>query len=91
MFFIDAFARRSHVFLLFICNVTFARLLVQIIRLKAQFSNYKIKTIHLNNVGEFTFKTFNGYCTSIDITVEHLVPHVHTQNGLAELTELLIK
>ena len=28
--------------------------------------------------------TFNDYCMSIGINVEHPVPHVHTQNGLAE-------
>ena len=38
----------------------------------------------LDNAGEFTSKTFDDYCMSIGIDVEHLVPHVHTQNGLAE-------
>ena len=61
-----------------ICN---ARLLAQIIRLNAQFLDYSIKIIHLNNANEFTFKMFNDYCTSISIDVEHLIPHVHTQNG----------
>ena len=27
---------------------------------------------------------FYDFCSSIDIVVEHPVPHVHTQNGLAE-------
>ena len=63
----------------------FARLLAQIIRLKAQFSDYTIKTIRLDNAGEFTSQAFNDYCMSTSITVEHSVVHVHTQNCLAEL------
>ena len=53
-------------------------------RLKAQFADYPIKTIRLDNVDEFTYKTFDDYCTSIDVDVEHLVPNVHVQNGLEE-------
>ncbi|KAM1878038.1 hypothetical protein ACFX14_040074 [Malus domestica] len=37
-----------------------------------------------HNAGEFTSKTFDDYCMSIGVEVEHHVPHVHTQNGLAE-------
>ena len=32
----------------------------------------------------FTSQTFDDYCMSVGIDVEHHVPHVHTQNGLAE-------
>ena len=38
----------------------------------------------MDNAGKFTSKRFDEYCTSLRIEVEHLVPHVHTQNGLAE-------
>ena len=38
----------------------------------------------MDNAREFTSKSFDEYCTSLRIEVEHLVPHVHTQNGLAE-------
>ena len=65
-------------------NVAFARLLTQIIKLRAHFPNYPIKTIRLDNAGEFTSQTFNNFCMSIGINVEHSVAHVHTQNGLAE-------
>ena len=58
--------------------MTFARLLSQIIRLEAQFLDYAIITIHLDNAGEFTSQAFNNYCLSTAITVEHLVAHVHT-------------
>lgn len=65
-------------------NVAFAKLLAQIIRLRNQFPDHAINKIKLDNAREFTSQTFNDYCMSIWIIVEHHVPHVHTQNGLAE-------
>ncbi|GJY14066.1 retrovirus-related pol polyprotein from transposon TNT 1-94, partial [Tanacetum coccineum] len=65
-------------------NVAFARLLAQIIQLRAHFPDYQIKKIRLDNVGEFTSQSFNDFCMSIGITIEHPVAHMHTQNGLAE-------
>ena len=38
----------------------------------------------MDNLGEFTLKVFNDYCMTLGIKVEHSVPHVHTQNGLAK-------
>ncbi|XP_076952863.1 uncharacterized protein LOC143626771 [Bidens hawaiensis] len=64
--------------------MAFARLLAQLIKLRAHFPDYPIKKIRLDNVGEFTSQTFNDYCMSIGISVENPVPHVYTQNGLAE-------
>ena len=84
MVLIDASTRWSHVCLLSTRNVAFARLLAQIIKLRAHISDYLIKTIRLDNAGEFTSQTFNNFCMSIGINVEHSVAHVHTQNGLAE-------
>ena len=81
---IDASSRWSHVYLLSICNIAFSRLLAQIIRLQAHFLYYPIKKIRLENVGEFISKAFDDYCMSVEIEVEHLIAHVHTQNGLAE-------
>jgi hypothetical protein len=74
----------SHVCLLSTRNVAFAKLLSQIIRLWAQFPDYPIKKIRLNNAGEFTSQAFDNYCMSIRIDVEYPVTHTHTQNGLAE-------
>ena len=79
---IDASTRRPHVCLLSTHNHACARLLTQLIRLRAQFPDYAIKKIRLNNANEFTSQTFNGYCMSIRIDVKHPVAHVHTQNGL---------
>jgi hypothetical protein len=38
----------------------------------------------MDNAREFTLKVFNDYCMAMGIKVERFVPHVHTQNGLAE-------
>nr|GEY15353.1 hypothetical protein [Tanacetum cinerariifolium] len=50
----------------------------------AHFLDYIVKRVRLDNAGEFTSHAFNDYCMSVGIDVEHLVAHVHTQNGLAE-------
>ena len=84
MVLIDASTRCSHVCLLSTRNVSFARLLAQIIRLQTQFPDYPIKKICLDNASEFTSKAFDDYFMSIKIDVEHPVAHTHTQNGLAE-------
>ncbi|KAL0558683.1 hypothetical protein IC582_003263 [Cucumis melo] len=84
MVLINASSRWSHVCLLSSRNLTFARLLAQIIKLRAQFLDYTIKNIRLDNAGEFTSQAFNNYCMSTGINIEHLVAHVHTQNGLTE-------
>ena len=69
MVLIDASTRWSHVCLLSTRNIAFARLLAQIIRLQAQFPNYPIKKIHLDNAGEFISHAFNDHCMSIGINV----------------------
>ena len=84
MVLIDVSTRWSHVCLLSTRNVAFARLIAQIIRLRAQFLDYPIKKIRQDNVGEFTSQAFDNYCMSIGIDVEYPVAYTHTQNGLAE-------
>ena len=83
MILIDVSIRWSHVCFLSTRNIAFARLFAQIIRLRAQFPNYPIKTIRLDNASEFTSQTFIDYCMSLGINIEHHVAHTHTQNGLA--------
>ena len=73
MVLIDASTRWSYVCLLSTRNVAFAKLLSQIIRLWAQFSDYPIKKIRLDNAGEFTSQAFDNYCISIGIDVEYPV------------------
>ena len=74
----DASTCWSHVCLLSTNNVAFARFLSQVIQLRALFPNHAIKTIRLDNAGEFTLQAFNDYCMSIEITMEYLVSYVHT-------------
>ena len=84
MVLIDASTRWSHVILLSTRNVVFARLLAQMTKLRAQFPNYPIKTVRLDNACEFSSQTLNDYYMPIGIKIEHHVAHVHAQNGLAE-------
>jgi len=84
MVLIDASTRWSHVALLSTRNAAFSKLLAQIIKLRAHHPDHPIRSIRLDNAGEFTSKTFDDYCMSLGIDVEHPVPHVHSQNGLAE-------
>ena len=65
-------------------NVVFSRLLTQMIKLRAQFPDYPIKAIRIDNAIEFTSQTFTDYCMSIGINVENHVAHTHTQNSLAK-------
>ena len=51
---LNASIRWSHICLLSTHNVAFARLFTQIIKLRAQFPDYPIKKMRLDNAGEFT-------------------------------------
>ena len=84
MILMDTFCKWSHVCLLSMLNVIFARLLAQIIKLRTHFLEYSIKSVRMDNAGEFTFKSFDAYCSSLGIEVEHSVPHVHTKKGLTK-------
>ena len=84
MILIDVFTMWSNVCLISTRNVAFTRFLAHMIRLRAQFLDYPIKIINLDNVDEFTSQTFIDYCMSVEINIEHLVAHTHTQNGLVE-------
>lgn len=55
----------------------FAKLLTQIIKLKAHFPNYSIKSIRVDNVSEFISKIFDDYCMSMKIDIEHPIPYVN--------------
>jgi transposase InsO family protein len=65
-------------------NHAFAKIMAQVIRLKANFSGYRIQSIQLDNAAEFLSRAFNDYCMAQGIEVQHLVPYVQTQNSLAE-------
>ena len=78
MVLIDASTHWSYVCLLSTRNIAFTRLLVQIIRLKAQFPDHPIKTIRLDSASEFSSQTFLDYCMLVGIDVEYPVAHTHT-------------
>jgi hypothetical protein len=88
MILIDVFTRWSHVCLLTTPKHAFVKFMMQVIRLKANYPKYRIKSIHMDNVTEFSSRAFNDYCMTQRIEVQNYVPYVHTQNGL---TESLIK
>lgn len=69
MVLIDASTRWSHVSLLSTRNLAFARLLAQLIKLRAHFPDFPLKAIRLDNAGEFMSQAFNDYCMSIGISV----------------------
>ena len=60
------------------------KFIAKLIGLRAQFLDYPIKSIRMDNPGEFTSKTLDDYCMALGIKVEYPGPYVHTQNGLAE-------
>ena len=84
MVFIDASSKWSNVCLLSTRNHAFAQLILQIIQMSNRFSDYRIKSIRMDNSREFISKAFDDYCMAMGIVVEHSVPHVHTQNRLAD-------
>lgn len=84
MVLIDASTRWSHVCLLSTRNHAFAKLMSQIIRLKGNYPEHRIQSIRIDNAAEFTSHAFDDYCMALGIQVQHSVPYVHTQNGLAE-------
>jgi hypothetical protein len=84
MVLIDVSTRWSHMCLLSTGNHAFAKIMAQVIRLKASFPENQIQSIRLDNATEFSSQAFNNYCTAQEIQMQHSVPYVHTQNALAE-------
>jgi hypothetical protein len=84
MVLIDVSTRWSHVSLLSTRNHAFAKIMVQLIMLKAHYSEHRIQSIRMDNATEFSSCAFNDYCMTLGIQVQHFVPYVHTQNDLAE-------
>ena len=83
MVLIDASTRWSHVCLLSTRNHAFAKIIAQIIKLQANYPEHWIQSICMDNAAEFTSRAFNDYCMALGIQVQHSIPYVHTQNGLA--------
>jgi hypothetical protein len=69
MVLIDTSTRWLHMCLLSTKNHAFAKIMAQVIRLKAKFSENQIHSIRLDNVIEFSSRAFNDYCTTQGIQV----------------------
>jgi hypothetical protein len=83
--------RWSHVCLLSICNHTFAKFIMQLIRLKMNYPEYRIKNICMDNAAEFSSQACNDYCMTQEIEIQYFVLYVHTQNSLIEFRIKRIK
>jgi hypothetical protein len=84
MILIDASTRWSYACLLSTRNHAFAKFMMQVIRLKANYPEYMIKSIRMDIAVEFSSRTFNDYCIAQRIELQHFVSYVHAQNGSAE-------
>ena len=69
MVLIDASMRWTHVCLLFTHNHAFAKIIAQIIRLRANHPEHLIKSIRMDNATEFSSKAFNDYCMTLGIQI----------------------
>ena len=78
MVLIDASTRWTHVCLLSTKNNAYAKFIAKVIKLRAQFLDYPIKSTRMDNANEFTSKAFDDYYMDLCIKVEHPVPYVHT-------------
>jgi hypothetical protein len=78
MILIDTSTRWSHVCLLSTQNHDVAKFMTQVIILKANYLEYRLQSVRLDNAAEFSSRAFNDYCMAQEIKVQHLVPNVHT-------------
>jgi hypothetical protein len=69
MVLIDASTRWSHVCLLSTRNHAFAKFMMQVIRLKANYPEYRLQSLRLDNAAEFSSRAFNDYCIAQGIEV----------------------
>jgi hypothetical protein len=85
LFIVDSSTKWLQVSLLSTQNLVFARILANILKLKAQFPESPIRRLRVDGTGEFTSKAFDDFCWTAGIDTEYPVPYVHFQNGIAEL------
>jgi hypothetical protein len=84
MVLIDASTRWSHVSLLSTRYQAFAKIMAQLIKLKAYYPKHRIQSIRMYNAAKFLSRAFNDYCLALGIQIQHFIPYIHIQNGLAE-------
>jgi hypothetical protein len=78
MVLIDTSTRWSYLCLLSTRNHTFAKFMAQVNRLKANYPEYRIKGIRMDNAVEFSSRDFNNYCMAQGIEVQQSALYVHT-------------
>jgi hypothetical protein len=59
-------------------NHAFSKLTTQVIRLKVNYPEYRIKSIRTDNATGFSSRVFNDYYMAQEIKVQHSIPYVHT-------------
>ena len=60
------------------------KLLLKLLDLEQIILNIKFNQFEWTMLLNFSQRLFNDYCMALEIQVQHSVPYVHTQNGLAE-------
>jgi hypothetical protein len=80
----DSSSKWSQISLLSTRNLVFARILANILKLRAQFPEYPIQAFRVDGAGEFTSQAFDDYCMAAGIDAQYPIPYVHFQNGIAE-------
>jgi hypothetical protein len=52
--------------------------MMQVIRLKANYSEYRLQSVRLDDAAEFSSQIFNDYCMAQGIEVQYSVLYVYT-------------
>ena len=84
MVLVDAAGIHFEVSLLSTRNIVFSKLLAMLIKFRMHYLDYPVKTLHMDNTGEFKSQHFEDYCMATRIELTYSVPYEHSQNGLAE-------
>ena len=84
MVLVDAAGIHFEVSLLSTRNIVFSKLLAMLIKFRTHYSDYPVKTLRMDNAGEFKSQHFEDYCMATGIELTYSVPYEHSQNGLAE-------
>ena len=84
MVLVDAAGIHFEVSLLSTRNIVFSKLLAMLIKFRTHYPDYPVKTLRMDNVGEFKSQHFEDYCMATGIELTYSVPYEHSQNGLAE-------
>ena len=84
MVLVDAVGIHFEVSLLNTRNIVFSKLLAMLIKFRTHYPDYPVKTLRMDNVGEFKSQHFEDYCMATRIELTYFVSYEHLQNGLAK-------